>query len=210
MDVAAATPASTVVLLRPSAARFEVFLVRRHDKVAFMGGAHVFPGGRVDEEDRSDDAAMRHRLAAVRELREEAGIAIGVDDLTPLAHWVTPAVEVKRFDTWFYVALAPADQVAAHDGMEHDDSLWVDPAEAIAMARRGDIALPPPTWMTLRRLATFAQAADVVAWARTAEIVRIQPELVVDEEARVVVVPGSPPTRFELSEGRWKEISGAS
>lgn len=211
LSVAPARPASTVVLLRPSTARFEVFLMRRHDNIAFMGGAHVFPGGRVDEEDRSDDPAMRHRLAAVRELREEAGIEIGVDDLTPLAHWVTPAVvDMKRFDTLFYVALAPPDQVAAHDGLEHDDSLWVDPAEAIAMAQRGDIALPPPTWMTLRRLSGFANAAQVLAWARTVEIVRIQPELTVRDGAKLVVVPGSPPARFELSGGRWRELSGAS
>jgi hypothetical protein len=47
-------PASTVVLLRP-ADPFEVFLVRRSDSIAFMGGAHVFPGGRVDEDDRLHD-----------------------------------------------------------------------------------------------------------------------------------------------------------
>ena len=54
MSVAAARPASTVVLLRP-ANPFDVFLVRRSDSIAFMGGAHVFPGGGVDDEDRLDD-----------------------------------------------------------------------------------------------------------------------------------------------------------
>ena len=94
MSVPPARPASTVVLLRPSRARFEVFLVRRHDNVAFMGGAHVFPGGRVDQADRLDQAeafcdgvpgalarmhdvpaadAIGHHVAAIRELFEEAG-----------------------------------------------------------------------------------------------------------------------------------------
>ena len=94
MSVSLARPASTVVLLRPSRARFEVFLVRRHDNVAFMGGAHVFPGGRVDQADRLDQAealcdgvpgavarmadvpaadAIGHHVAAIRELFEEAG-----------------------------------------------------------------------------------------------------------------------------------------
>jgi 8-oxo-dGTP pyrophosphatase MutT (NUDIX family) len=45
-------PASTVLVLRDSAAGPEVFMVRRHEGTAFMGGAHVFPGGRVDAGDR--------------------------------------------------------------------------------------------------------------------------------------------------------------
>jgi 8-oxo-dGTP pyrophosphatase MutT (NUDIX family) len=91
-----ARPASTVVLLRP-ADPFEVFLVRRSDSIAFMGGAHVFPGGRVDDDDRLDDidalsvgseaaaarmsdvpgdVAVAHHVAAVRELFEEAGVLL--------------------------------------------------------------------------------------------------------------------------------------
>ena len=173
-----------------------------------MGGAHVFPGGRVDEADRHDDPAMRHRLAAVRELHEEAGVTLGVGDLTPFAHWVTPVAEMKRFDTWFYVALAPDDQEALHDGSEHTESLWVDPAEAVEMARRGEIALPPPTWMTLQRMATFARPADVLAWARTVNVVRIQPSLQERHGARVVTVPGDPPVAFVLENGRWREAPG--
>src|SRR3954467_8594497 len=96
MSVAAARPASTVVLLR-SADPFEVFLVRRSDSIAFMGGAHVFPGGRVDASDRLEDieatsdgmtaapermrdvppdVAIAHHVAAVRELFEEAVVLL--------------------------------------------------------------------------------------------------------------------------------------
>ncbi|HEV8318731.1 MAG TPA: hypothetical protein VGQ10_15050 [Vicinamibacterales bacterium] len=95
MSISPARPASTVVLLRPSSARFDVFLVRRHDNVAFMGGAHVFPGGRVDDADRLHQAeaicdgvagalarmdgvpaadAIGHHVAGIRELFEEAGV----------------------------------------------------------------------------------------------------------------------------------------
>ena len=87
MSVVAAVPASTVVLLRPGHL-FEVFLVRRSDSIAFMGGAHVFPGGRVDAGDYIDhiettidgmpsavarmpdvppEAATAHHVAALRE-----------------------------------------------------------------------------------------------------------------------------------------------
>src|SRR5581483_10457735 len=96
MSIAAARPASTVVLLRP-ASPIEVFLVRRSDSIAFMGGAHVFPGGRVDDADRLDDVAaiadgadaaiarmtdlqpaeaIAQHVAAARELFEEAGVLL--------------------------------------------------------------------------------------------------------------------------------------
>src|SRR5437868_701286 len=104
MSIAPARPASTVVLLRPASASanasagkspIEVLLVRRSDSVAFMGGAHVFPGGRVDAADHLDASAAiadgvdaiaarmsdvpvgdaaAHHVAAVRELFEEAGV----------------------------------------------------------------------------------------------------------------------------------------
>ncbi|MEZ5288614.1 MAG: hypothetical protein R2712_28165 [Vicinamibacterales bacterium] len=49
---AAPRPASTVVVLRAAGTAYEVLLVRRNDRVAFMAGAFVFPGGRVDDDDR--------------------------------------------------------------------------------------------------------------------------------------------------------------
>ncbi len=165
-----------------------------------MGGAHVFPGGRVEETDRADDDAMRHRLAAVRELEEEAGVRISVEALTPFAHWVTPEVESKRFDTWFFVAAMPDGQTALHDGGEHSASLWVDPADAIAMAVGGDIALPPPTWVTLEALAGFATIDAVLRWARAAAIVRIQPRM---HDAGGVTTVVTPTRTFVFEHGRW-------
>ena len=223
-------PASTVVLLRPSASRFEVFLVRRSDSIAFMGGAHVFPGGRVDPADRVPDAqsltdgaessavrmpdipseeAIAHHVAALRELFEEAGallarkngrvvtidgdspnrftahrhnllagtttftdivgaegLRLALDELTYFAHWVTPEVEIKRFDTRFFVARAPEGQTPVHDDGETIHSEWLDPAEAIERSRREEIALPPPTWTTLSALARFDSIDEVVHWAK--------------------------------------------
>src|SRR5258705_8048585 len=96
MSAVVARPAPTVVLLRP-AHPFDVFLVRRSDSIAFMGGAHVFPGGRVDAADQIDDIAaasdgmaaaaarmadeppemaVAHHVAALRELFEEAGVLL--------------------------------------------------------------------------------------------------------------------------------------
>src|ERR1044071_8114389 len=113
MTIAEARPASTVVLLR-QAHPFEVFLVRRSDSIAFMGGAHVFPGGRVDDEDRIDGIEMlsdglpaavarmsdvpagiaaAHHVAALRELFEEAGVVLA----RPLAGPPAPRAHPSRW-----------------------------------------------------------------------------------------------------------------
>lgn len=93
---AAPRPAATVVLLRPEADRFSVFLVRRNRRVGFMPSAWVFPGGRVDPVDGEVPVERMHgsasalaRLglpadeglawlaAAVRETFEESGVWLG-------------------------------------------------------------------------------------------------------------------------------------
>ena len=219
LAVAPERPASTVVLLRPSASRFEVFLVRRHENVKFMGGAHVFPGGRVEPADEAGDQdeladrlapaiarmdglsrgqAIAHHVAAARELFEESGVRVDPHDLTPFARWVTPEFQPKRFDTWFFVAVSPAGQAATHDGVENSDSAWVDPAAAIQMCRRGGISLPPPTWTTLRKLSSFADVGDAVRWARATRIVRVQPAFVEHDDGRLLMLPGDPLTPAPL------------
>jgi len=99
-----------------------------------------------------DDAARR---AAVREAREEAGIAPDPDALVQISHWTTPVVEPKRFYTWFFVAPAPVDATVAIDGGEIHDSQWIAVEAAVARHRAGELGLYPPTYMTLLRLRRY-------------------------------------------------------
>src|SRR3954462_11842289 len=97
-DVVAPRPAASVILLRGGGAALEVLLVRRTPQARFMGGVWVFPGGAVDTDEGEGDVG--HRVAALRELREEAGIV--VDDpaaLVKFSRWITPAQVRIRFDT---------------------------------------------------------------------------------------------------------------
>ena len=167
-------PASTVVVLRPRADAFEVLLVRRNDRVAFMAGAFVFPGGRVDAADRAPSPApalleepprfsdlsaedeLAYRRAAVRELQEEAAVSVEVGALIPIGHWVTPEIDIRRYDTRFFLTVLPPGQEARHDEGETTEIAWCTPADALARGRRGEIMLPPPTWTTLRQLERHA------------------------------------------------------
>src|SRR5689334_12675274 len=95
--------AASVILLRGGGEELELLLVRRTPKARFMGGVWVFPGGAVDTHEGDGDAA--HRLAAIRELQEEASIQL--DDpgaLVKFSRWITPAVVTIRFDTHFFLA----------------------------------------------------------------------------------------------------------
>lgn len=230
-------PAATVVVLRASTVgRHEVLLVRRNERVAFMAGAFVFPGGRVDEDDHTRagepprDAPSRftdltaarewpYRAAAVREVQEEVAVTISPHDLVPFAHWVTPEGEARRYDTRFFVARMPEDQTARHDEAEATELAWLAPEAAIDRCRRGEIMLPPPTWTTLRQLARFATVDDVLTWAATKPIVCVQPALHRTSTGKMLTLPGDPlhavvpgwdvpeETRFVLEEGRgWTPI----
>jgi glyoxylase-like metal-dependent hydrolase (beta-lactamase superfamily II) len=95
----------------------------------------------------------------------ETGIRFDVGRLAYLSHWITPLGRVKRFDTRFFVAEAPAGQVAAHDGTEMTDHRWIRPADALSA---GDaLKLMGPTRATLTRLQHFGNAASLMAWARS-------------------------------------------
>ena len=237
MAIASIRPAATIVVLRPAQTTFEVLMVKRNDKVAFMAGAYVFPGGRVDDEDAAMAAAlpplagvsrfldlsaadeMRFRVAAVRELEEEAGVRVTTGALEPLAHWVTPEVETRRYDTRFFLALMPAGQEARHEAGETTEFVWMTPRHAIDRCRRNEIMLPPPTWTTLKRLAAFDSIDQVLAWARSKPIVRVQPRLMRDPAQTLLTLPGDPTyptidgwevpedTRFVLEDGRWRPLS---
>ena len=232
-NIAPARPASTVIVLR-DANPFEILMVRRNDTVAFMAGSYVFPGGRVDEGDRppkgerlapatfsdlTDAEEATYRMAAVRELQEEANVYLTVDDLYPFAHWVTPEIETRRYDTRFFVSRMPAGQEAKPDESETTALEWLSPQEAIARFERREMLLPPPTWTSIRQLAKRSSVDDVIAWARSRPVVRVMPGFRKTATEFMLMLPGDPlvpaiagwdvpeETRFVLQDGaRWQPL----
>jgi 8-oxo-dGTP pyrophosphatase MutT (NUDIX family) len=174
-----AIPAATVVLLRDGRDGVETLMLRRDSKLAFAGGAWVFPGGRIDPEDYPDGAVSDDedalltaaRNAAAREAMEEAGLSVDPDALAWFAHWTPGAIAARRFATWFFIGAAPDGEVVVDDG-EIREHLWIRPADALARRESGEIELIPPTWVTLHNLADLAstEAACMDARARDPEI----------------------------------------
>lgn len=97
--------------------------------------------------------------------RTEA-LALATDRLAYVSHWITPIDQPKRFDTRFFVAQAPEEQEALHDGFETVESDWVRPETALERYARGEIQLISPTFTNLEGLAGFASTADLLAAKR--------------------------------------------
>jgi 8-oxo-dGTP pyrophosphatase MutT (NUDIX family) len=163
--------AATTIVLREGSAGLQVLLVQRASTLVFHGGAWVFPGGRVDAEDAEDGAgghvldAARH--AAVRETREETGLITSPAALVPFSHWTTPAGGPRRFATWFFVTPVQAAVEAVVDGGEIHGYRWLAPDEALSAQRRGELDLPPPTFVSLCSLATCRSIGDALALAQS-------------------------------------------
>jgi 8-oxo-dGTP pyrophosphatase MutT (NUDIX family) len=164
-------PAATVVVIRDGRQGLEALMLRRNSALAF-GGMWVFPGGRVEAGDfvpgAPDDERLAARRAAVREAREEAGLDVDETTLVPFSHWVPPPQAPKRFSTWFFLAEISPDLDVVIDGGEIHEHQWLHPAEALRRRDLLEIELAPPTWVTLRRLSSAADAAAALAEAAAA------------------------------------------
>jgi 8-oxo-dGTP pyrophosphatase MutT (NUDIX family) len=183
--------AATVVVVRGGNETLEVLLVKRNPDSRFMGGAWVFPGGAVDrDEGRGDDAL---RAAAVRELAEEAGIALSSPgDLVPFSRWITPPQVRIRFDTWFFLAALPEGAEARIDGGEVVDARWYRPPDALEAGGRGELLLVFPTIKHLEQLSRFRSADELLNHAGSREIIPVEPRVVLSGEQARVVLPGEP------------------
>ncbi len=166
---APAEPSATIVLLRDTTRGMEVLLLRRGRQLAAFGGVWVFPGGAMDPDDRTgeDGASFQEaaRYTAVRELAEETGLVIDPQILIPLSHWTAPVNMPRRFDTWFFLATAPAGEVSI-DQSEIHDHRWLSPRAALAAHQAGQMAFLPPTWVTLRNLMDYNGCQAALAAAR--------------------------------------------
>lgn len=151
-------PSATVILVREVSGHLETLLLRRNSKIAFHGGAWVFPGGRIDPEDHTsgepENMLAAARRAAVRESKEEAGLTVPHDDMIWVSHWTTPEGQPQRYSTWFFLAAAN-DEAVQIDGDEIHDHRWMRPDLALAAQRERQIELPPPTFVTLTKLSAY-------------------------------------------------------
>lgn len=188
-------PSASVVLLRRGGKHadraLEVLLLKRTESAKFMPGVWVFPGGAVDPGDGDGEAG--HRACAVRELAEEASIELPADEeLVLFSRWVTPEVVSRRFDAWFFLALAPAHTPPQPDGVETVEARWFEPQAALDAQEAGELALAFPTISQLESLLPFQTSTEALDAHRSLEVEPILPKVIGTPEEHRVVLPGDP------------------
>ena len=278
-EVVTPKQAATVVIARePSdgGPGVEIFCVRRHQASGFLGGAVVFPGGKLEGADRSGawhelatpvservqawlgGDALTYAVACLRETLEEAAILPVVNDtlndervkalrgeladaggaeeaggglrtlverhglvldtgrLEPLAHWITPEAEARRYDTRFFLVDAPPNQPGAHDKRETTESFWARPKTLLERWRKNEIYLAPPTSRTIELFADAQNVSEARIIARRQSLAPLCPHLVMADGETILALPGDPlyptpaplpedesaPTRFVFTDGR--------
>lgn len=147
--------AATVVVLRPSAAGREVYMLRRSAKSPFMPSTLVFPGGRLDPADGEAEHDTSWERAARRECEEEARLRLDDRELRWFDTWLTPSAESRRrYLARFFVVelLAGEGSEAQADGVETHEGRWATAAGHLAAWEAEEVDLPPPTVSVLLRL----------------------------------------------------------
>jgi len=166
-----------------------------------MPGVWVFPGGAVDPEDYRDAASMdseieadelAHRICGAREVGEEASVALDAEQLHPWSRWVTPSMVPIRFDTRFYVALAPPHCKPEPDMAEVDMARWLSPGTALTEHGRDELPLSFPTIKHLEELAAYPDADAVLAEGKSRVVEAITPKVRGDRDNFEVLLPGDP------------------
>jgi 8-oxo-dGTP pyrophosphatase MutT (NUDIX family) len=188
---AAPRAASTVILMRRGGKHadrgIQLLLGRRNPEARFMPDVWVFPGGAVDHADGAGEAGFR--ACAVRELAEEAGIRIEEDELVAYSRWITPRIVPIRFDTKFYLALAPSHTPPVPDGSEIVEAEWFEPRKALDSHYAGDLPLVFPTIKHLESLLPFASSEEAIDAARKRDVKAVEPEVVGEGDERRIVLP---------------------
>ncbi len=180
-----------------------------------------------------DQATLRAKLLAgepAAPLLASAGLAWWTETLVPWAHWITPSGESKRrFSARFFVLELPRGQEPSFDAQETVDLVWVTPAAALA--RSGELRLPPPQVRTCWELAQLRSIDEVLAAGRVrAEephpiMPRVAPgpTLLLPWDPEYMVIGAGDatpltyrpswalgPSRFVMEAGAWKHVAAGS
>ena len=168
-DIDASQMALRVCAIRETFEEAGLLLARRGGENRLLSGAEL-------------DALQEELLlrlghpADFTELVTEGRLELATDLLVPFAHWITPEIRPRRYDTYFYLAPAPPEQEARHDGHEAVDSIWIAPARAAEDGAAHRVKMIFATRFNLQKLARSATSEAAFAAARADKIVAVLPE----------------------------------
>ncbi|MGB2220377.1 MAG: NUDIX hydrolase [Henriciella sp.] len=126
-------------------------------------------------------AAVDRREASFLDLMRQHDLVLALDTLVHFGHWITPTMMPKRFDTHFYLAPTPPDQIAENDGRETTEAVWLGPQQALDMEQDKRATIIFPTRMNLGKLAETTSVKEAIERFATEPVVTVLPVVGKDE-----------------------------
>jgi 8-oxo-dGTP pyrophosphatase MutT (NUDIX family) len=160
-----------------------ILLARERGATALLGAARA-----TQLADRYGDRLASGAIG-IADLLEAEDLVLACEELVPFARWITPTFVPKRFDTYFYLAPAPAEQIALHDGKEMVEAQWIRPADALADQASGKRKIVTATLLNLRKLNRSSTVSAAITAALARPVVTVLPELVERPQGRVLLIP---------------------
>lgn len=160
-----------------------ILLARPRGSTALVDARRASEVGAAHRDD------LNERRISFLQMLTDNGLILALDELVPYAHWITPEGMPKRFDTWFFLAAAPPDQLGAHDGKESTDSIWVSPREALEGSEDGRFKLPFPTTRNLIKLGKQGNVKAALEEAKGKDIITVMPVMTRCNGGRQLRIP---------------------
>jgi hypothetical protein len=136
------------------------------------------------------DGVNDQRTSLLDVCRQE-DLVLAADTVHYVSHWITPELAPRRYDTRFFITVAPPGQEARHDDGETIATIWVRPADALARSLVGEIEMLPPTITNLTNIRSFRSTDEVMAWAaQVTDVVTVLPIVVFEEGNVLILRPG--------------------
>ncbi|WP_165423602.1 NUDIX hydrolase [Ktedonosporobacter rubrisoli] len=142
--------------------------------------------------------AFNERRGSLVELAYAEKLTLATDRLAYFAHWITPEGMPKRYDTYFFLAVAPEEQEAIYDQLETSDGVWIQPAQALQRFERREFPVAFPTFHQLRDLAAFHNTQEALRAAAQREVPVHEPLLSRQADKLFVYLPEEPERLWQI------------
>jgi 8-oxo-dGTP pyrophosphatase MutT (NUDIX family) len=167
--------------------------------LAYQHGAMLAINEQIAPRFESYRRAFNEGKGSLITMARQEHLTLATDRLAYFAHWITPEIMPKRYDTHFFLATAPAAQEALYDSLETSEGLWITPTTALARYAQHEFPIAFPTYHQLRDLASFQSVAEALEATKTRYVPTHQPLVTRKDGSVYVSLP-------EEADKPWKAI----
>ena len=162
----------------PTAAAYLVAALREtFEEAGLLAGVHLdhHVGARALELRNELREALLGGRIGFADVLARLGARISADEVVYFAHWITPELAPRRYDTRFFAVGVSSGAEPILDTREMTDALWITPSEALRALAAGAMKMILPTIETLERLSTFSDTQAALAAMRTTDVTTTLP-----------------------------------